>query len=214
MKKILLRSLLVVLVLLVSPMLRAQDTKLNERKIGVVWKAQNAKLYVSLSDFINADVKEKLLSGLPQTIVLQAYGYEENRKKTIGVYLSTCRVVYDLWDEVYRIEQQIPGRSSHFMVKHSSQVASICLALKGATLKNISSDSRDEVYFAVSVELNPLSDRALERIRRWLVRPSGTSGLGDDAFFGSFVRLFVNPRIGKADRVLRFRSQSIKVPKP
>ncbi|QQR90816.1 MAG: hypothetical protein IPJ88_03510 [Myxococcales bacterium] len=216
MKKLLASSFIIVALSLFAQSIAAQSqqVQLTERKVGVVWKNQNAKLYVSIADFLSPTVKEKLTSGLPQTMVLQAFGYEKNSNKAIAVYASSCRIVYDLWDEVYRIERQVPGQSAHFIVKYPTHVASVCLALKGATMKEVSRDDRDVVYFAISVELNPLSDRALERIRRWLVRPSGTSGLGDDAFFGSFVRLFVNPRIGKADRVLRFRSQLITVPSP
>ena len=33
---------------------------------------------------------------------------------------------------------------------------------------------------------------------------------GGEAFFGSFVSLFVNRRIGSAERVLRFRSQTVR----
>jgi hypothetical protein len=61
------------------------------------------------------------------------------------------------------------------------------------------------VWFGVVVELNPLSPETVHRLRRWLARPDG-AGVDGDAFFGSFVSLFVNRRIGDAERVLRFRS--------
>jgi hypothetical protein len=58
------------------------------------------------------------------------------------------------------------------------------------------------------VEVNPVSPDMLERIKRWVSRPSGNSTAAPgDALFGSFVGLFVT-RIGVADRQLAFRTQT------
>jgi hypothetical protein len=64
-------------------------------------------------------------------------------------------------------------------------------------------------YLAGAVEVNPVSPDMLERIKRWVSRPSsGTSTIAPgDALFGSFVGLFVT-RIGVADRQLAFRTQA------
>jgi hypothetical protein len=46
-------------------------------------------------------------------------------------------------------------------------------------------------------------------MRKWVTRPAGSTGIGPgDALFGSFVGLFVKG-IGKADRTLQFRTQTI-----
>ena len=61
-------------------------------------------------------------------------------------------------------------------------------------------------YLGGIVEVNPVSPEMLERIKRWVSRPSGTSTTAPgDALFGSFVGLFV-ARIGTADRQLTFRT--------
>jgi hypothetical protein len=67
------------------------------------------------------------------------------------------------------------------------------------------------VYFAVLVEFNPLSPDTVRRIRRWLA-DSGGGPVHNDAFFGSFVSLFVNRRIGSAERAISFQSQPVRVP--
>ena len=66
------------------------------------------------------------------------------------------------------------------------------------------------------IAVNPVSEEILAEVRRWLTRPHGGAQLaGDSSFFGSFVSVFVNPRVSDADRVLRFRSQSLYlVPEP
>ena len=62
-------------------------------------------------------------------------------------------------------------------------------------------------YVGCAVEVNPVSPDMLERIKRWVSRPSGTGATAPgDALFGSFVGLFV-ARIGAADRQISFRSQ-------
>jgi hypothetical protein len=68
-----------------------------------------------------------------------------------------------------------------------------------------------QIYFAVVTELNPLSPDAVQRIRRWLARPTG-SELNGNAFFGSFVSIFVGRKLGEADKLLSFRSNAHLVP--
>ena len=53
-------------------------------------------------------------------------------------------------------------------------------------------------------------------VRRWLVQPArGQRRLGaGDSFFGSFVSIFVNPRIEDSERQVRFVSQPFALPAP
>ena len=62
---------------------------------------------------------------------------------------------------------------------------------------------------AVRGDLNPISEDLLIEVRRWLVQPArGQRRLGaGDSFFGSFVSIFVNPRIEDSERQVRFISQ-------
>ena len=66
----------------------------------------------------------------------------------------------------------------------------------------------------MSVELNPVSDQTLTEVRRWLTQGSGGGLDRGGAFFGSFVSVFVNPKIPPADRVIRIRSQPFYRPRP
>src|SRR5262249_58019727 len=72
----------------------------------------------------------------------------------------------------------------------------------------------DTFELAIRVDLNPVSKETLAEVRRWLSQ--GTAGGVDrgGAFFGSFVSVFVNPKIAEADRVIRLRSQPFFRPKP
>src|SRR5690606_37559173 len=71
--------------------------------------------------------------------------------------------------------------------------------------------AQQRIYFAVLIELNPVSPESVHRLRRWLARPATGGRASGDAFFGSFVSLFINRQIGSAQRTLRFRSQDVAV---
>jgi hypothetical protein len=67
-------------------------------------------------------------------------------------------------------------------------------------------------FVAMLVEVNPVSQEMLERIKRWVTRPNGSNAIGpSDSLFGSFVGLFV-ARIGAADKQLAFRTQAFLPP--
>ena len=76
-----------------------------------------------------------------------------------------------------------------------------------------------EPYFvpegtSLTVQLNPVSKETLAEVRRWLSQGTGGGLDRGGVFFGSFVSVFVNPKIADADRVLRIRSQPFYRPKP
>ena len=60
-------------------------------------------------------------------------------------------------------------------------------------------------------DLNPVSEELLADVRRWLVQPAhGQRRVGaGDTFFGSFVSIFVNPRVDDSERQVRFASQAL-----
>lgn len=193
----------------------AQAQGVSNRTLGVHWSQTTPKLYFSARDIASRSVREKLQSGLPQTLNTQVYAFEVGKKKPIAVYVRSCRVVLDLWEESYRVHVEEAGTPRTLVVRNLEQALSRCVVVRGSAVgrpREYQALRGREVYFAVLVEFNPISDAAVKRIRRWLSRPAGTTA-GNEAFFGSFVSLFVNNRIGTAERVLRFRSQHMRVPR-
>ena len=53
---------------------------------------------------------KKLSSGLPMVIAMRAYVYREGDDTPVALAPRVCRVVYDLWDEVYRVHVSEPER--------------------------------------------------------------------------------------------------------
>ncbi len=193
----------------------AQAPEPARRRVGVRFVEGTPQLDVSVADFLSdEETARKLTSGLPQTILLRAYAYTTAQAEPIAITARSCRVAYDLWEERFRV--QITTESSERVVSAASldEVAAACLVARHLPIgraEDWSPRRGARAYFAVLVELNPLTPDTLARIRRWLARPS-RGAIETESFFGSFVSLFVNRGVGDAERVLRFRSQELDVP--
>ena len=188
----------------------AAEPTLQPRRMGIVQSGEVAQLSYSARDLINAAALKKLDSGLPQRMVVQHFVYTKNRAEPVAVSGHSCRVVYDLWQAVYRVEYEAFGAAPvAYAYKSRSEVLERCLVMRLVPiLLGVELHGIRQIYVASLIELNPLSSSTVARIRRWLARPRGDyNSIDGKSFFGSFVSLFVNDRIGTAERVLRLRSQ-------
>jgi hypothetical protein len=168
----------------------------------------------SVRDLVDSEVVKKLQSGLPQTITTRIYTYSERSREPLTIAALSCRVVYDLWEGIYRIERQTESSDKTLTSRSLDGVVTQCLTFQSYPVGDAKLLERmrgSQVYFAVVSELNPLSPDAVQRIRRWLARPSG-SELNGNAFFGSFVSIFVGRKLGEAEKILSFRSSPHAVP--
>jgi len=168
----------------------------------------------SVRDLVDSEVVKKLQSGLPQTITTRIYAYAERNREPLTIAALSCRVVYDLWEGIYRIERQTETSDKTLTSRSLDGVVTQCLSFQNYPVGDAKLLERmrgSQVYFAVVSELNPLSPDAVQRIRRWLARPTG-SELNGNAFFGSFVSIFVGRKLGEAEKILSFRSSAHAVP--
>ena len=191
------------------------SAQLSERRIGVAFVEGRPRVDVSMADFArDPEVTRKLRSGLPQTFVARIYAYAANGQAPIAVAARSCRVVYDLWEERFRVQRASELGDETFAVRTLEEVVDRCLVarqLSVGTTADWQSARGQRVYFAALVEFNPITPDTVQRIRRWLARPQ-RGRVDSDSFFGSFVSLFVNRRIGEAERALHFQSQQVDVP--
>jgi len=173
------------------------------------------KLTVGYRDVVDAEIARKLESGLPTVVTMRGYLFREAGGDPIALTARTCRIVYDLWDEVFRIELAQPGGASTAVAVNVEGVLRNCAEARKLPLVDGALLAAGARYFvATLVEVNPVSQEMLDRIKRWVTRPSGASAIGPgDSLFGSFVGLFV-ARIGDADRKLAFRTQAFLPPAP
>jgi hypothetical protein len=164
----------------------------------------------SFKDVVDKSIERKLASGIPTTIAMRAYVLREGDNAPIALAVRTCRVVYDLWDEVYRLKISGSGRTRDLAAVDLNGVMRNCAQVVDLPVADKAILTAGKPHFlGVIVEVNPISQEMLEQMRKWVSRPAGSTGISPgDALFGSFVGLFVR-QIGSADRTLRFRTQSL-----
>jgi hypothetical protein len=196
---------------------RAQDARapasadLPRRQANYAWDKSLLRASFSFRDVVAPPLTQKLSSGLPMVIAMRAYVLREGDETPVALAVRTCRVVYDLWDEVYRIKLTVAGGDRDLAVINVEGVLRQCAEVRDLPVVDRSVLPPNQAhYLGVIVDVNPVSPQMLEQMRRWVARPSGSTGIGpSDALFGSFVGLFVR-QIGTSDRTLRFRTQSWK----
>lgn len=197
---------------------RADDPPKQEalprRQANFAWErtAKTTLLRASFSfrDVVDRPTADKLASGLPTVIAMRAYVLREGESDPIALAVRTCRVVFDLWDEVYRLKISGPGGERDTAALNLEGVLRQCAEARDLPVADRALLAPGSPHFlGVIVEVNPVSPQMVEQMRRWVSRPAGSTGIGPgDALFGSFVGLFVR-QLGTADRTLRFRTQPL-----
>lgn len=202
----------------VSALARADDPpapKLVSKAAVYTWDKTLLRVTVAYRDVIDEEMEKKLSSGIPTVIVLRAYVFEEGADAPIALTAKSCRVAFDPWDEVYRVQITQPGGDANVVAPNLEGVLRRCAeAQKLAVVDRVRLKQDGRYLLQGIVEVNPISKEILERIKKWVSRPTGATSIGaGDALFGSFVGLFA-ARIGAADRDFKFRTQVFVVPPP
>ena len=186
---------------------------LAQRAATIGVEGKNVVVSVSWRDVVDAEITKKLSSGLPTVITMRGYVFREAGGDPIALTAKSCRIVYDLWDEVFRVQLVQPGGASNVVAVNVEGVLRHCAEARKMPLVDRALLADGPRYFvATLVEVNPVSTEMLDRIKKWVTRPSSAIGPGD-SLFGSFVGLFV-ARIGDADRKLAFRTPAFTRPAP
>ncbi len=172
-------------------------------------------LTLSFRDVVDAEIARKLDNGLPTVVTMRGYVFKESGGGPIAVTARSCRIVKDVWDEVFRIQLVQPGGVSQTGAANIEGVLRICYEAKKLPLADRALLKTGVRYFvATLIEVNPVSQQILDQIKLWVTRPSGASAIGPGAsLLGSFVGLFV-ARIPDADRKLAFRTAAFLPPDP
>ncbi len=166
---------------------------------------------VDYADLVDNALRRRLESGLATTVVARAYLVREGAAGAEALAVQTVRTAYDLWDEVYVTEITDEAGPRVFRDKSRDEAARRLSALQLPLVERARLLAGERYRVAVIVELNPVSPALLAQVRKWLSRPREGDSLdrgGGDSYFGSFVSLFVNRKVGEAEKVLRFRTPS------
>lgn len=200
-------ALLLACVASARPALADEEPAAPPRPATFEWDSDQRFLYASLSyrDVMDAELRRKLQRGLPTTIVFSAAVYAVGSRDPVATTVQSCRITWHVWEEAYRVDLTQPGTQKSTWTTTVDGVLRRCTDARHLLVanKNQLAPGR-QVYLDGRVLVNPVSPQLLEKIKRWVSRPTstGTAAPGD-ALFGTFTGLFLQ-RIGDAERVLQF----------
>jgi hypothetical protein len=188
----------------------AHPGALAPRQANYAWDRDLLRASFSYRDALSDPaLAKKLSSGLPMMIAMRAYVFRQGIDAPLALAPRVCRVVYDLWDEVYRVHISEPGRERDQAAVLDGVLRLCAEAHDLAVVRRDRLQPGTPYFLGVVVDVNPVSAEMIEQMRRWMSRPTTTSGIGPgDALFGGFVQLFVK-QIATSDKTLTFRTQDI-----
>ncbi|MBL0214336.1 MAG: hypothetical protein IPQ07_10655 [Myxococcales bacterium] len=209
---------LAVLILIVAApaAARADDDERPElQKMRFVERGEQLHVTASLAKLFDRAAYEALDSGFTSTAVIRIWIYPRDSTEPVAFMLIQRQVLYNLWDEVYELKFDESAGRKVVKEKRKAEALRRITSLDDLAVAPLASLPYDQIYLlAMEVELNPVSKETLAQVRRWLSQGTGGGLDRGGAFFGSFVSVFVNPKIAEADRVIRIRSQPFYRPKP
>ena len=186
------------------------DGDVTRREFGFAERSKQIAINVSFTDVFDERLLHDLDSGVATTVVLRAYVYPVAQdSQPVHFTPATLRVVYDIWEEVYEVQiDDVRGRRKYVEASRAEALKRVT-TLSGFAVAPVAKLPKGEYFFvAIVVEVNPVSEELLAEVRRWLARDADKQRVaGESSFFGSFVSVFVNPKIPVADRTLKLRSQ-------
>jgi hypothetical protein len=153
---------------------------------------------------------ERLKSGFASSVLIRVELFREGGKQPIAQEARSTYIVYDIWDERFRVRPRDAGGAPEVEVsglREAVERATVLIRFRVTELDRLEVGAVYRLRFRA--DLNPLSQELMQDVRKWLVRPpgQGRSSTGDSAF-GSLVSFFVNPRIEESERQLSFVSQA------
>lgn len=168
-----------------------------------------------IGKLFDASNYEALGTGIESTVVIRIQITPQDSDDPVAEQLIRRSVVYDVWDEVYRLQLDERGGQKKFQVKYRAEALKWLTAIEDLPVAPLGVLPVEKVFvLKMVVELNPVSRETLAEVRRWLSQGNAGGLDRGGAFFGSFVSVFYNPKIADADRVLRIRSQPFYRPRP
>jgi len=214
------RPLVLAALLLVAVTARADDEPVIAQHMRFIERGSALTVNTTITKLFDSAAYNALDSGFTSTVFIRIWIYPSGSSEPVSFVALDRQAVYNLWDEEYVLSFKEPGSPRRvFKEKRKSEALKALTSLDGVAIAPLGSlpfGSPTENVFnlAMQVELNPVSDQTLTEVRRWLTQGSGGGLDRGGAFFGSFVSVFVNPKIPAADRVLRIRSQPFYRPRP
>ena len=197
----------------------ARAEPIPERTVGLSFRDRAVLVSVGLQDLFSPAARDRLTSGFATRVLVRIQLSRQNAQEPIAIAFQRIEIVYDIWDERFRVRTTHGvGSDRAFEVKTIDEAFNAVATLINFPIELTELLAPGERYqLAFRGDLNPLSPELMGEVRRWLRQPAGAQprpGAGrGDSFFGTFVTVFVNPQIEDSERQLRFLSQPFEAPR-
>jgi len=193
----------------------ARAAELAVRTTGL--NRRNGKLLISVGvpDIIQPSSEQHLTSGFATKVLIRVALFHEGTREAVATTYRLADIVYDLWDEKFRVQRSGPrGVIDENDAATAREAISLAADLKQFPVVELGRLIPGASYrLSFSTDLNPLSQDVVAELRRWLARPPGQGRLAPgDSFFGSLISIFPNPHIEDSERRIQFISQSFVEP--
>ena len=209
--------LIALLLLAVPARARADDEEqVEQHTMRFIEKGDHLTISsAALAKLFDSKAYRALSSGFTSTVVIRIWIYPKDSTKPVAFVLVRRSVVYDVWDEAFDLQLDEPTGRKRVREKRQADALKRLTTIELLPVALLAKITVKQIYaLAMHVELNPVSKETLAEVRRWLSQGTGGGLDRGGAFFGSFVSVFVNPKIPAADRVLKIRSQPFYRPGP
>ncbi len=191
------------------------DDRPEVQKMRFVERGEQLHVTASIAKLFDRAAYEALESGFTSTVLVRFWIYPRDSTDPVAFMAVTRQVLYNLWDEVYELKFDEPGAKKVVKEKRKAEALKRMTTIDDLPIAPLATLPYDKIFLlAVEVELNPVDKKLLAEVRRWLSQGTGGGLDRGGAFFGSFVSVFVNPKIAAADRVIRIQSKPFYRPRP
>ncbi|HEY1811266.1 MAG TPA: hypothetical protein VGG74_02860 [Kofleriaceae bacterium] len=207
------RLAIALVVVLASTALADDDDTIEQVHMSFVEHGDQLVVSTKIQKLFDEAAYAALGTGFASTIVINTFVYPQNGGQPVAVQKAVRSVVYDIWDETYAVQLETSTKPIH--VKFQSEALKLLTNIDSLPIAPLIDMPYDDVfYLQMNVLLNPVDKKTLAEVQRWLSQGTGGGLDRGGVFFGSFVSVFVHPKIADADRVLQLQSQPFYRPKP
>lgn len=194
-----------------SRLAHAEDDRLATRAARLQWedpRLSQLSLTVPFREVLTPEIQAKLTRGLPTSILFTAAVYAKGSEEPVGTTVQTCRVTWHVWEEAYRVElnrANLPTATSwtttlEGVMRRCGEARRLPIALSQHFRRSMLLSVRARVL------VNPIGEALLQKIKRWVSRPTSSNTSGpSDALFGTFTGFFMQ-HVGEAERIAVFET--------
>ncbi|HEY1549993.1 MAG TPA: hypothetical protein VGG28_19325 [Kofleriaceae bacterium] len=191
----------------------ADDDTVESMHMAFVERGDDLVVTTKIQKLFDEAAYAALGTGFESTIVINTFVYPQKGSEPIAAAKIVRSVVYDIWDETYIL--RLENSAKPVRVKFQSEALKLLTTIDNLPIAQLADMPYEDIfYLQMNVLLNPVDKKTLAEVQRWLSQGTGGGLDRGGVFFGSFVSVFVHPKLADADRVLQLRSQPFFRPKP